>query len=160
MAAKPEHPDKVKRSPIFQLLSDEDRAKDLVVLTGFLDGPEFDDGDKASDYRFKLYSSLTLDKYIEIRWGAIVAIENYTSSDAADPVPNDPKNLERVTIWIERSAEVTLPSFLAGDIAHLYMTHEDAVASLLQSKAQANILLAGGSTGGCGSYAWGGPCPD
>lgn len=151
MAPKPDNPNLVGPSPIVRALEEEWRHGNTIVLTGFLDGPYFERGmkDEWDDYRFRLYNTLALDSYIEFRWGDVRWIVNYSDPDPNPPKPTDTDVLKRVTIWIDHNAKVTIPGFLAGDIADQFMPLEDSVVSLARSPRDIDAIFAARSGAGC-----------
>jgi hypothetical protein len=160
MAAKPTDPNEIGESPIVSI-TNANIPDGPVMLSGFLEGPFYKKANEKQhdDYRFRLYSSAALDDFVEIAYADIVWLENYPAPATGAPVANDPKNMERTTIWVRRDAKVSIGSFVVGDIVTRYMPQEDAITSLVRVDDQTRLRIIAGSGAGCGSYAVGAPCP-
>ncbi len=155
MAKTPGNLDGVQSSPI---VATRDRVKNLgrekmVVLSGFLGTPLVGPGGKLivgrepeGKPKWRLYRTLAMDEYIEFDESDVVHYENV--SKVGEAPGSAPRADERVLIWLRPSAPVTpIKSFLAGEIADMYLPETDILANMVDVAAgQVRFITRAGGT--------------
>jgi len=127
--------------------------EDAVVLSGFLGRPLTGPGgapipgrELDLEPKWRLYRTLAMNEYIEFNEVDVIHYENV--SKVGEAPGSAPRADERVLLWLSPSASVTpIKTFLAGDIADMYMAEADILANLVDVAAgQVRFITRAGGT--------------